>query len=368
MVQGRALTAKQANKLELSIKKFPDDQRVRLLLLGYYWARQNKDKALVSSVARHFIWLLDNAPSSGVLEYPFFYRDCSAFRKVKRYWSEAIKASPDNLANLRRAANSCLMVAPGTSVSYLKQAQKLEPDNEDWPHQISHIYIAAAKDPADPADRLAVKQALKAGKLALGLHRKFPRQSYLETHMEMTVSRLADTAIKFALVDDAFFFGTYLIDRLAEWEMQLNPKLEGTKKRKFEAHMGHSICGRAALAKWDLLLAKEHLAMMAPLAEADWRHDLQLAGALLKQRQKDCVLSYLKWCAISLKERMLELDRVPANPYAVPAMILMQRDGCDPSMDLTRFLKAHTTSRLVRINEWSTAIRGGKRPKLPDYI
>jgi hypothetical protein len=368
VVQGRKLSAKQADKLELAIKTSPDDLRSRLLLLGYYWARQNKDKALINSVARHFMWLLDNAPNSGVLEYPFFYRDCSAFRKVKRYWSEAIKRSPDNVKNLRRAANSCVMVAPSTSVSYLKQAQKLEPDNEDWPHQISHIYIAGARDPSLPADKLAVKQALKAGRLALELHRKYPRESYLETHMEMTVSRLANTAIKFLLVKDAFFFGTYLIDRFAEWEGQLNTKSDGTKKRKFEAHMGHSICGRAALCKGDLLAAKDHLALMAPLAEADWRHDLLLAAALLQQREKDPVLTYLKWCAVSLKERLLELDRVPVNPHAVPAVILMQRDACDPSMDLTRFLKVHTTSRLVRINEWSTAIRSGKRPKLPDYI
>lgn len=367
--RGADLGPGRAEKLEKRLQNDPSDLDSRLLLVGFYrrYVRGDEGDARREKLAEHLSWMIDNFPASKAISHVNIHKDGEAYRKVLKHWSRAVKRNPGDVGVLDNAGKFCKLFSPELSVRYYKQAQKIDPENDEWPRCISHTFYVNAHYPERKADCAAARNAIKYGRQALELHRQFLQPTYLETYMEMTVSELSNMSLKFGLLDDAEYFGNYLIGRPNDWRGRRMSKFV-RRMLRFEVHMGHSILGRTAMARGDIQSAKSCLRKMPELGNPDWRFDLSLASELLEEGEGSAVVDYLEACAAQYVKKLEALEKDPAESREVPALLWMYRDNYDSEMDMDKYMKLAIKDKLKRLAKWSKAIAAGRKVKLDSFI
>jgi len=363
---GFNLSREQVKKIESELFRDPSSLRMRLLLLGFYGrggccrdAEENQEAFL-----EHLIWMIDNYPGSKILSHtqPFAYNNRS-FSKVKWHWLRAIKLSPHNVRVLNNAAHCCILPAPKLAEKLWRRARQIEPQNEEWPRELSHLYKLSANNPKARKDRIQAKKSIEEGKRALELHKEFPKSSYLETYMVMTVQELAELALKFDLDDATKYFGEYLRDR----GRRRRPSKKARHSR-FEEHMGHSILGRCASKSGDTERAKMHLSKMPNLGDPYWRHDLILARVVLEAGEKGAVVEYLDGCAQNISEELKRTANKTVTEQQVPAWLSIEHESYDESIDFNEFVRMRLEWKIEQITKWRNIIHRGRMAKLETFI
>ena len=104
-IKGRQLTSEEADALEQTLAKDPNDLTARFTLISYYSAHF-LEKALQAKKCEHVLWTIENIPESTLLHYLAQMRlpkPDSCFEKVTALWVKQLEANKGNLAVLRNA-------------------------------------------------------------------------------------------------------------------------------------------------------------------------------------------------------------------------------------------------------------------------
>jgi hypothetical protein len=357
---GSDLSDKRVAQIERRLLEDSSNLELRLLLLGFYERGSHHDGDVRSEeFLRHLIWMIQNHPDNQVLSHMQNYcYDNHSFRRAKWHWLRAVKLNSSNPTILNNAAHCFRSPAPKLAEKMWRKAQEIEPLNEEWPRELSFLFRLAIYK---RKSRVFAERCIEEGKKALELHKKFPKNSYLETYMEMTVRQLAEVSLEFGLLSDAKHFGLYLTKRgLRDGKL--------TRKHKFEHHMGNSILGTAELTAGNIEGAREHLLKMPVLGDPYWRHDLLLARAMLEAGEKQSVVEYLNDCIKNIANELQRTVGQNISTNQVPAWVSLLHDAYGPSMNFTKFVRKTLNDKIAQITKWRNAIQRGRRVSLEKFI
>jgi hypothetical protein len=196
---------------EKRLQEFPSDMNARQMLMAHYESDCYGDGDRADAYLRHLLWMINNCPEHETLHQrrQFIYND-KKFRQVKRAWLRVIRLNPNNVKVLENAAASCTHAAPKLAEKFLQQAKALEPSNEDWAMKLSQFYFHRACDINPRRAKASARKCIAECKQALELHDQYPRHSYLEQYMKMTLTEMSRLALLFGLQDESDYFVDYL--------------------------------------------------------------------------------------------------------------------------------------------------------------
>lgn len=326
---GYKLSVPAAKKLERSLLLQPGDYCSRYMLVGFYQGRKDRRDGQIP----HLIWLIDNRERDLGLSrtFPFQYAD-ENFRLVKRHWLRALRRYPNNMAVFYNFAHFCLHAEPKTAAKFFRRLEFMDPETEEWPRELSHFYFVEAWS---GENRVAARNAYKAARRALDLHRKYPRPSYLEQYMLMTTGNLSEQAFAFGLTDAVRYYGQYLVDRQTVDLMKKTDVNLPPFKNEYEEYQGYSLLGVAAAAEGNVGLAKSYLSKMLSFSGRFLKADLRLAKALLQLGENDIVLKFLDASVRAIEDAC-------------------KRNGKNYHLDDLK----------ERVADWITQIKLGKTPRI----
>ncbi len=151
--QANGLSADQANRLEESLIRDPNDLAARAQLLGYYFAaspRLNPETVHEARV-RHILWLVQKEPESelaGMSEATIdpvgdSLADPAGYEKVKALWLEQVKSHPDKVMVLVNAAWFFKLPDKAIAADLLTRAHAIDPGNQNASAGLGIVYAAA---------------------------------------------------------------------------------------------------------------------------------------------------------------------------------------------------------------------------------
>ena len=143
-LEGKGLSAGEAEALEKQVAGNPDDVAARTRLLGYYF-RARADGAKLP----HVLWLIENAPESEVLGLPFAEMDKridpDGYQRGKTAWSAALAKQPQNLKLLANASRYFLLYDPELARETLERGRSLDGGNAEWSSALGESMDAAGE-------------------------------------------------------------------------------------------------------------------------------------------------------------------------------------------------------------------------------
>lgn len=297
-LMGTELSGEQAARIEAQLQQAPDNLTSRTLILGYLEHHAFGSPKLRKAFQRHALWVIKNHPESGVAHDPCTHLDPifdqESYFEGKQLWLKHVDRMSTNTTILGNAAEYFLLQEKEIAERLLKQAQKLEPRNPEWPDQLGHLYglqTPYEKNPARHAD-LARKQLAS-----------YEKADSLPKPKDEKDDRLEDLAVAALEAGD---------DAKAErYARQLLKSVSDPKDDEYgkAIHKGNTILGRLALKHGDLAMAKSCLLKSGKVPGSgsldSFGPNMSLAAELLKRGQKDVVLQYFDLCAKFWKDEKL---------------------------------------------------------------
>lgn len=123
--EGLSYTAEQARTAESSLAAKPNDVHRRVALLSYLRATGGPGREA------HLLWMVDKQPESGAWLLPAMEEyDAGTYRAVRERWVADVEAHPKRARRLRNVAAFLMVRDRPMALTYLAQAQALEPGLE----------------------------------------------------------------------------------------------------------------------------------------------------------------------------------------------------------------------------------------------
>jgi len=152
--EGYALTPAAAEALEATLRTDPNDLAARAKLLGFYFRQGGRAVARdVAIEARrgHILWLIENRPASAVLglsettidKAGHGFADPAGFAQVAAAWTEQTTRKDSDARVLGNAARFFLLSDKERAAAFLRQAQRVEPDNPEWRARLGQVFALA---------------------------------------------------------------------------------------------------------------------------------------------------------------------------------------------------------------------------------
>lgn len=346
--------SKDVRKLERKLRRDPFDLRSRLLMLKYHRLK-NDDKFL-----EHMFFLIENKPEIDFKRYEI-WAGGNHSDAIEAAWTQAIEKDPNNLRILKNAISCCSALSKDTTKKWLEHALKIDPLNEEWPRQLSfQYYLATIGKPDEQAKPNAI-QAIALGKHALNLHKQSQYPNDVGFNVCAECERQSDLSFRFNLLDDAQYFGEYLVEHGQARQKTWDGEAISLMWHVSDVHQGHSILGRIALRRNDLEQVLFHLARMQFHVSIDFRPDLEFAQELLDHGKPETVCGYLDDCK---KHFTTVLDlMIEEGPFYWAVL-----QDHDTPIEGPGFLLDNLRARIADIEEWQTKIRSGEKIQLPDRM
>lgn len=336
--------------LEEKLQKDPSDVATRLLLLNYH-LRENNDEVL-----DHIGWLIKNQPETDFKHYNIWV-GVKHIDAVEAAWSQAIEKAPNNLTILRNAISCCSVLTRSTTKRWLEHGNQIDPSNEEWPRQLSFQYYLDTIEKTDEEAKPNASKSIELGKEALERYKKSPREGEFSVRAEC--ERHAELCLRFNLLDDAQYFGEYLVEHGNSRQKISGGNATSLLWHVTDVHQGHSILGRVALRRNDSEQVLYQLAQMPLHVSIDFRPDLEFAQELLDSGKTESVCGYLEDCKQNFKT-VLDL-MLEEGPFYMAVL-----QDHDMPIDGPDYLLENLRNTIARIDQWQTAIRGGQKIKLPE--
>ena len=287
---GTKLTAAQILELESKSKKDPEDLSLRNQLLGYYSHAQFVSKEARQARQKHILWLIEHHPSAAIFTGGFGIMnrtlDGSVYEEAKTLWLNQVKQNPKNAIILGHAANFFVLDDRTEAEDLFKQAEKLEPQNPDWPSRLAELYMLDGSYPPPGAGN-------EAGKKALAQMEKAQTETLDAGSRFSNLDALARMAYKAGETEKA---RTYATEFLRQAEQNKSSWADGNA-----VHNGNVILGRIALREGKLDEAKRHLLAAGETKGSpqlnSFGPNMALAKELIEKGEKESVLAYFKSCA-----------------------------------------------------------------------
>ena len=284
---GSNLTQEKAASLEAELAEKPEDLFARAQLVGYYYARQFRDRSARARRHEHVLWLIENAPEANLLDTSevqingILYSE--TYRKATRLWSTHSEGDPNNLAILKNAAKFQMFGDRKTAIQLLERAQALDDSNPVWATELGQLHKLDMWRGRRGPEAEAAARALAQFERAYELSDERGRDGLLEG--------LGKAALAAGEVEKAREFADSMLSRSSQsWN-------DGNL-----LHHGHLTLGSIALAEGRLAEAKNRLIMAGRTTGAptlnSFGPNMALAKELLKLGEKEIVLEYFELCSV----------------------------------------------------------------------
>ncbi len=284
-IEGRKLSATQAEALETAVAANPEDLESRLRLIGWLDSANLFDHRLRSRKNDHALWLIEHKADAG----PDFWSHLGlnstldgpeANLRALDAWKRQVDARPGSTPLLESAATSVQYLDRRVSLEYYSRAAKLSPRDPHWPDKIAFIHYLAANTRDRELQYTEASLALKFYEQAIGLTNDSVR-SY---------SNLYEYASQSA----------WLVDRNDKATRWANALLKGARAGEWwfnnARHAAYTILGLVALDEGKLAEACKDLMLSAESdakATGVFMPSVTLAAALLDRGEKEVVVEYL---------------------------------------------------------------------------
>ena len=289
MMQGRQLSAQQAQELEKELDSSPEDVSTRIKLLPYCWGVRRATDSAGEEHRKHVFWFIENHPGSrvaGTVEMGISQiLQGQAYESAKQLWLKQVDAFGDNANVLGNASTFFLLHDREIAEKLLKKAQEIEPDNSEWAGQLARLYdmdaIASLGKPVEGSASKALEQHEKG----------YDGTSSDEARFYM-LDGLAKAALRTRDLQKAETYANKLLEQAKQYKEDWN---YGNA-----IHHGNMVLGNIALLSDDIDKAKEHLIKAGETPGSpqlnSFGPDIKLAKKLLDRGEKETALAYFRLC------------------------------------------------------------------------
>jgi len=283
--RGSFLSAAKVRQLEGQVAQNPEDFDSRIMLLGAYFDAPSRHARY-----EHVLWVIEHRPDSPIAGTPYAHIDPvgdgeERFETGRRLWQRQARQNAFDVAVLSNAAEFFKIYRDEIARKYLKMCIQLDPANCKWPHSLGLIYLWDCREGT---------QALQ----------------YLEEAMKLASPQEERDSILNYAAEAAFNSGNY--EKARDYAAEELQKAEHRSYWNYgnAVHDGNAMLGRVALKEGDIVKAKEHLLAAGDTPGspqlASFGPDMSLANELLKQGEKETVITYLSSCYRFWKKPVLE--------------------------------------------------------------
>jgi tetratricopeptide (TPR) repeat protein len=311
---GRDLSLAEAQRLEDSLQKNPDDTTAHTTLLAYYFRDGLRDMApekVKEARRRHILWLIEHHPEdrlAGAPEARFdlvvgSLADPEGYVQAAAAWRKEAAKPEASSAVLTNAAHFFTLTENEFAASLLERALKADPKDPDVARNLARNYQMQARRAKDEAGRAALarkafEQMESAAKLVTGPEERF----YL-------LADLAKMALDAGDPAKARGYATELLEMAPQFPKNWN---YGNA-----IHHGNLVLGQLAVRSGDLEKAKKHLLAAGRTPGSpqikSFGPNMALALELLQKGERDAVIQYLELCGQFWKMDRGKLDQWKAT-------------------------------------------------------
>ena len=282
-IKGRSLTSEEADALEQTLAKDPNDLTARFTLISYYSAHFI-EKPMQAKRCEHVLWTIENIPESTLLHSLVqlrLYKPDSCYKNGSALWVKQLEANKGNLAVLRNAIDFFMIPDKPRAEQLITQGAAVEPRNPEWPSQLGHLYSLEMSTANGDARRESAQKAYDQFEQALKLTEDEQRKRLLRVELARTAFEAGETS-------RAVSFATELLGEL--------PKEKAAWARADLSHSAHVILGRAALRNGDVAEGKLQLIAAGQVdgspVLSSFGPSMLLAKELLDKGERETVLEY----------------------------------------------------------------------------
>ena len=283
IIQAEDLSPAEFKKLENYLKTNKGSLENRVTFLAYC----NYHKIKHDKVGEIIINLVKNEPKCNffMYGYPNSMIDLISenyISKITKLWSDHIKKSPKDIDLLWCASNCLKDSNPNSTIKFLEQGKKLEPENAKWYSELGSLYCFKN-------NRLAYENYKIAYKLEKALFKK--------NHMLIYLADLA-------YMNKDFNAAKKYANQIINSKMKKNMLFASTNNNAiFNAN---TILGLLALKDNDTQKASEYLLASSKTTGSpvlgSFGPDMKLAKKLLLKGKKEPVIKFLENCSIFWKK------------------------------------------------------------------
>lgn len=283
------LSEAEVLELEERLKTRPGDLAARTRLLGRYFSSQYLDLDIRGKFVTHVLWVIENAPHSGIAGTPFVWIqpaiDPDGYVKAKELWLRQIKSRAEETQVIWNASEFFWSTDIELAAELAEKGRAAEPGNPGWSEKLGRIYAGMGKY-GDGADRVkAADRSYAEYETALAATSD-PMKRYF---MLASVAKAAFDADEF---DAAKAHAEKLLELAGQNQSDWN---HGNV-----VFQGNTVLGRIALKNKDLKEAKRRilLAVEKPKSPNPMmiQLDMTLAKELLERGERATVLEFFKRC------------------------------------------------------------------------
>ncbi len=284
-IEGRQLSAGEAEVLEARLAERPDDLAARVKLASYYMFQRSE--AGNEARARHALWLIRHHPASAGIPACQLNAmlDGEAYDLGRDLWLEQVESHGSEPRVLGNAARYLLLSDRELAAELFTRAKELEPANPEWPRQLGHLHKLELQRQGDGAAQATAASALR--------------------ELEEALTR-SDSISRWAGLPDAAR-AAFAAGELDKAESYANELLAGAAGQEESwnygnaIHHGNLILGRIALAAGNEVLASDHLLAAGRTSGSpqldSFGPNMTLAKELLEAGEREVVLEYFELCA-----------------------------------------------------------------------
>lgn len=287
-----------AQKLEASLKKTPDDLRVRTLLIAFYSNLDNRSQSAGAAHAVHVHWLIDNEPSApilGTLHAQMRFPD-AAYKAARKALLAQLQESDKDLVLLRNAGTFLGLHDAVLAEGIFARGQALDRNNPEWSRWRGELAITNDRSKIKPAVSATSDKALAAEHDALEKALAALNGGTVEVPPgNPPFAQLGDLAIS-AWQDGHF-------EKARKYALAGLRKAESNKESWAYGevvHWANVVVGHLALKVKRTDLAEKYLLRAGRVPSSPRMNvrgpDLSLVKALLALGRRETVLAYLDLC------------------------------------------------------------------------
>jgi hypothetical protein len=274
---GRNLSKARVSEFEANLLKTPDKIEDRLTLIGYYsWKGQTTSDGL--RLRTHVLWVIENHPEHAATAEQSLRDlpgDPEGNAQILALWNKHLESRGEDPAVLKNAEKFFFGVDPGEAERIVYRLAEREPNNREWPDELSKLYTMFGI-PGYPTDDAAAK-TLEAYRRVLELTRNSEARKALAGDMAQTAFKVGNFSGAAQLAKmDLLNSDTALVQR------------------------ANTLLGRVALRSDDLVSAAGYLLdsarVQTPKYGFTFSPPMVLAKELLEKGKRDVVLQYLENC------------------------------------------------------------------------
>ncbi len=280
---GRKLSSSEVQELESSLTLDPNQNDVRVKLLGYYFGKDIGRPRYLELRCKHIFWLIEHSPAHEVLSHPeaepHFHPDPNGFyRRGSELWAKQVEIHSKNGEVLNNAANYHFHHDRQRSISLLEAAVAIEPDNSKFKDRLALACELAARN--NKSEKLLQK--------AMALREELVDAEPTRKHKH--VADVATIAYKLKQYEKCGMLAEQILS-------SPNAKL----KHQNEWHVAHQLIGLVQLTNNHKTEACRSLLRSVDIETtpvlSSFGPKFQLASELLKDGERRAVLEYLESCS-----------------------------------------------------------------------